>query len=247
MSLLFKLLLALSLAHVAFSWGDEKPVEEDFCDAEWDGKVEYKAEGEQDGATPEEEAPVDGGEEKDKEDGATTEQGEEGSTEGGEETKVDDGDTTDQVGEGSTEGGEEPTGEDKKPEEKPSKASKEDERGDPRNTYQKATELVRAAANVDDIQDEYLKGSLNNRLQEHIRNPIIGAAGKLPNFKKIEPCFKTMQQDLKKEIEASKKEFADCKKKTESSYECMVKMEPGFAAHVKTIGEKIVQCMNKSK
>ncbi|KAL1397948.1 hypothetical protein pipiens_009355 [Culex pipiens pipiens] len=227
MSPLFKLLLALSLAHVAFSWGDEKPVEEDFCDAEWDGKVEYKAEGEQDGATPEEEAPVDGGEEKGQDDGATTEQ----------------------VGEGSTEGGEEPTGDDKKPEEKPLKASKEDERGDSRNTYQKATELVRAAANVDDIQDEYLKGSLDNRLQEHIRNPIIGAAGKLPNFKKvqIEPCFKSMQQDLKKEIEASKKEFADCKKKTESSYECMVKMEPGFAAHVKTIGEKIVQCMNKSK
>ncbi|XP_039440228.1 30 kDa salivary gland allergen Aed a 3-like isoform X1 [Culex pipiens pallens] len=241
MSLLFKLLLALSLAHVALSWGDEKPVEEDFCDAEWDGKVEYKAEGEQDGATPEEEAPVD--------DGATTEQTEEGSTEGGEETKADDGDTTEEAGEGSTEGGEEPTGKDKTPEEKPSKASKEDERGDPRNTYQKSTELVRAAANVDDIQDGYLKGSLNNRLQEHIRNPIIGAAGKLPNFKKvqIEPCFKTLQQDLKKEIEASKKEFADCKKKTESSYECMVKMEPGFAAHVKTIGEKIVQCMNKSK
>ncbi|KAL1404678.1 hypothetical protein pipiens_018763 [Culex pipiens pipiens] len=243
MSLLFKLLLALSLAHVVFSWGDEKPVEEDFCDAEWDGKVEYKAEGEQDGATPEEEAPVDGGD-----DGATTEPTEEGSTdEGGDEKKADNGDTTEEAGEESTEGGEESTGKDKTPEEKPSKASKEDERGDPRNTYQKSTDLVRAAANVDDIQDGYLKGSLNNRLQEHIRNPIIGAAGKLPNFKKIEPCFKTMQQDLKKEIEASKKEFADCKKKTESSYECMAKMEPGFAAHVKTIGEKIVQCMNKSK
>lgn len=163
MSPIFKLLLALSLAHVALSWGDEKPVEEDFCDAEWDGKVEYKAEGEQDGATPEEEAPVDGEEEK----------------------KLDDGATTEQVEGGSTEGGEEPTGEDKKPEEKPSKPSKDDERGDPRNTYQKATELVRAAANVDDVQDGYLKGSLDNRLQEHIRNPIIGAAGKLPNFKKV--------------------------------------------------------------
>uniref|UniRef100_B8RJE8 30 kDa salivary gland allergen Aegyptin-2 n=1 Tax=Culex tarsalis TaxID=7177 RepID=B8RJE8_CULTA len=235
-----ELLLALSLAGFALAWTEEKPVEEDFCDAEWDGKVEYKEEGETD--QPEEE-------EQDQEESTTAEPAAE---EGGEEKKVDDEGTESPEEEGSTEEGkepgegEEPRGKEKRPGEK---ASKDEEKADPRNTYDKAAGLVRAAANVDDIQDGYLKGSLNNRLQEHIRNPIIGAAGKFGNFKKvkIEPCFKTMNQDLKKEIDASKKEFADCKKKTDSSHECMVKMEPGFAAHVKTIGEKIVQCMNKSK
>uniref|UniRef100_A0A1Q3EV01 Putative 30 kDa salivary gland allergen aegyptin n=1 Tax=Culex tarsalis TaxID=7177 RepID=A0A1Q3EV01_CULTA len=241
-----KLLLALSLAGLALAWTEEKPVEEDFCDAEWDGKVEYKEEGETDQADQPEK------EEQDQEESTTAEPAAE---EGGEEKKVDDEGTESpeekgateegkEPGEGPTGEGEEPRGKEKQPGEK---ASKDEEKADPRNTYDKAAGLVHAAANVDDIQDGYLKGSLNNRLQEHIRNPIIGAAGKLGNFKKIEPCFKTMNQDLKKEIDASKKEFADCKKKTDSSHECMVKMEPGFAAHVKAIGEKIVQCMNKSK
>ncbi|XP_039438264.1 30 kDa salivary gland allergen Aed a 3-like [Culex pipiens pallens] len=113
-------------------------------------------------------------------------------------------------------------------------------------TYQ---EIVKILDSVDfkSIEDLHLQRMLENAFQARVRNPVLEQTGQIADFGAIKSCFGKLTGEVKKLINAAKKQFKTCKTGGGNSSGCTDQQENAFADGVINLATTLQGCISSKR
>uniref|UniRef100_B8RIS1 Putative 30 kDa allergen-like protein n=1 Tax=Culex tarsalis TaxID=7177 RepID=B8RIS1_CULTA len=135
--------------------------------------------------------------------------------------------------------------------EKPSKAGKAEAteasgNGSYSATYQEIGKIL-DSVDFKSIADLHLQRMLENAYQARVRNPIRDQTGQIADFSAIKSCFEKLAGEVKKLIDAAKKQFETCKTGGGTSSGCSDEQENPFADGVINLATTLQGCISSKR
>ncbi|XP_055596754.1 30 kDa salivary gland allergen Aed a 3-like isoform X2 [Uranotaenia lowii] len=97
------------------------------------------------------------------------------------------------------------------------------------------------------IQDDHLSGEVRNAIQEQLKSPISDAVGSVGFFSKIQECFKTLPEDVKKAVDAVKETYEGCRKENQSDLAgCLNPAVDTLKKELEPLQTNIKTCIDKN-
>lgn len=113
-------------------------------------------------------------------------------------------------------------------------------------TYQEIGKIL-DSVDFKSIEDLHLQRMLENEYQARVRNPIVDQTGQIADFSAIKSCFGKLAGEVKKLINAAKKQFKTCKTGGGTSSGCTDEQQNPFADGVINLATTLQGCISSKR